>query len=429
MGKVTFSVIGLGGRGKDAYLPALRKFSDKASIVAVADIDREKRRVVQNLYQVPDHLCFERAEDLLAQKKLSDVLIIATQDKLHFQHAIPALEAGYDLIIEKPISPDLKECAEIEKLARTRNRKVVVCHVLRYTTFFKQLKEILDQGVIGEIVSINAVENVGYWHQAHSFVRGNWRNSKESSPMILAKSCHDLDLYLWLSKKKSKHVSSFGSTFLFRSEKAPQGAAKRCLAGCQAKADCPYDAEKIYMTNTSTGIKHGNTDWPNRILALSPTEDKIYAVIKEGPYGRCVYHCDNDVVDHQVVNVEMEDGATLSFTMSAFTDKKSRYAQLMGTMGEIYADMSENKIEVIPFYDSPYTIDISKLSSNSSGHGGGDEQLIKEFIDYQLTGQSTESITTITDSVESHYLALAAEASRLAQGQAISMAAFIKQYE
>ena len=344
MRKITFSVVGLGSRGKDTYLPAIKSFPGDADIVAVADIDSAKVQAVKEAYGLAAENCYDSAEALLEAGRLSDVLVIATQDRQHVKQAIAAMRLGYDLILEKPISPDLKECVEIEQVAKETKRKVVVCHVLRYTPFYRTLKEILDRDEIGTAVSINAVENVGYWHQAHSFVRGNWRSSDETSPMILQKSSHDLDLYPWLTGKRYERVSSFGSTFLFRADKAPAGAAKRCLDGCKVKDLCPFDAEKIYVKNERTGIEHGHEGWPNNILSMRPTVKNIYEALKTGPYGRCVYYCDNNVVDHQVANFSMDDGSTMSFTMCAFNSKKSRMAQIMGTKGEIFADMSDNTI-------------------------------------------------------------------------------------
>ena len=220
--KLTIALAGLGNRGKDAYAPVTKLFPEEMEIVAIADIDPAKVEEVAKNYNVAPEKCFSSAEELIAQDKLADVMFITTQDRQHVAQAIPALRKGYDLLLEKPISPDLDECREIVKVAKECDRKVVVCHVLRYTPFYTKLKEILDEGTIGDIVSVMAIENVGYWHQAHSFVRGNWSNSNETSPMILQKCCHDMDLYLWLTGKTCKSVSSFGSTYLFKEENAPE---------------------------------------------------------------------------------------------------------------------------------------------------------------------------------------------------------------
>ena len=422
MRQLRVALAGLGSRGKDTYAKTAKLFPEKMKITAIADIDPDKVAEVAREYGVPAEHCFSSAEELLAQEKLADVMFITTQDRQHVGHAIPALKKGYDLLLEKPVSPDLQECRDLLKTAQECGRKVVVCHVLRYTPFYTKLKEILDAGRIGETVTVMGIENVGYWHQAHSFVRGNWRNSDTTSPMILQKCCHDMDLLLWLTGKTAESVTSYGSTYLFKEEMAPEGAALRCMDGCAAKAECPFDAEKIYLTNEKTGVEHGHTGWPCNVLTLHPTPESVREAIQKGPYGRCVYHCDNNVVDHQVVNICMTDGSTISFTMSGFTEKNSRYTKFMGTKGEITADLHENTIEVQEFGKVPEIIDVSKLSDDFSGHAGGDNRMVEEFLDMLIEGKEPEkSMTTLERSLESHYIALAAERSRLEGGRVVKM--------
>ena len=422
MRQLRVALAGLGSRGKDTYAKTAKLFPEKMKITAIADIDPDKVAEVAREYGVPAEHCFSSAEELLAQEKLADVMFITTQDQQHVGHAIPALKKGYDLLLEKPVSPDLQECRDLLKTAQECGRKVVVCHVLRYTPFYTKLKEILDAGRIGETVTVMGIENVGYWHQAHSFVRGNWRNSDTTSPMILQKCCHDMDLLLWLTGKTAESVTSYGSTYLFKEEMAPEGAALRCMDGCAAKAECPFDAEKIYLTNEKTGVEHGHTGWPCNVLTLHPTPESVREAIQKGPYGRCVYLCDNNVVDHQVVNICMTDGSTISFTMSGFTEKNSRYTKFMGTKGEITADLHENTIEVQEFGKAPEIIDVSKLSDDFSGHAGGDNRMVEEFLDMLIEGKEPEkSMTTLERSLESHYIALAAERSRLEGGRVVKM--------
>lgn len=300
MKQITVAIAGLGSRGKDTYAQVAKLVPDKMKIVAVADINEEKVKLAAEEFAVPAENCFNSAEEMLEKEQLADVMVIATQDRQHVGHAIPALRKGYHLLLEKPISPVLEECQELVKVAKECNRKVVVCHVLRYTPVYQKVKEILDAGTIGDVVSIMALENVGWWHQAHSFVRGNWRNKELSSPMILQKCCHDMDLYLWLANKECKSLTSYGSTHLFKEECAPDGCAKRCLGGCKVKEKCCFDAEKIYLEHHLKGFKRGNREWPVNVLVTGEvTEEALMEALKNGPYGRCVYHCDNNVVDHQ----------------------------------------------------------------------------------------------------------------------------------
>lgn len=425
--KITVAIAGLGSRGKDTYAKTVKLFADRMELVAIADIVPEKVEEVSKEYHIPKERCFDSAESLLKEERLADVLFICTMDRQHYGHAIPALKKGYHLLLEKPVSPDLAECREIEETAKRYNRHVVVCHVLRYTPFYGELKRLIDAGTIGDVVSIQAIENVAYWHQAHSFVRGNWRNSEETSPMILQKSCHDMDILLWLAGKRCERVSSFGSLRLFKPECAPKGAALRCLDGCKAKDNCPFDAERFYITD---GVLKGKIGWPMDVLALHPTEESIRAALQTGPYGRCVYHCDNNVVDHQVVNLELSGGATVSFTMCAFTSRSHREIKIMGTKGDITASMGDNIIDVGVFGKEHRYIDVKKLASDLSGHAGGDNRMVSELLDL-VAGKTdgTTALTSIDRSLESHYVALAAEYSRLHHGEAVEIAHFGKKHE
>jgi len=302
------------------------------------------------------------------------------------------------------------------------NRSVVVCHVLRYAPFFERIREAIEAGDVGEVVCIQALENVGYWHQAHSFVRGNWRRESESTFMLLAKCCHDLDYLVWLTGQRCARVSSFGSLRHFRPECAPAGAAARCTAGCAAKESCPYDAEKIYLTNERTGILAGNTDWPCCILAQEPTEEKIRKAIEEGPYGRCVYACDNDVVDSQIVNMEMEDGTLCQLMMTAFCEHGGRTIRVFGTRGCIEGDMEHNVLRIRPFGRPETVIDVGLLLDDYKGHGGGDSRLMAELLAmHGETGRPTPRMTTLEASGESHYIAFAAEQSRKNGGMAVEL--------
>lgn len=419
---VRIAIAGVGSRGKNAYGLELLNMKDRAKVVAVADIDPERLALAGDAHGVPDEMRFPSAEAMLAMPKLADAMLVCTQDRQHVPHAVAALKKGYDVMMEKPISPKLEDLQEITKVARENGRRVVVCHVLRCTPFFQTIKKTIDSGVLGEVVSIQALENVRYWHQAHSFVRGNWRREEDTSPMILAKCCHDLDYLVWLCGRKCERVSSYGSLMYFKKSNAPEGAALRCTQGCKAKDGCPYDAEKIYLTNKDTGILCGNVEWPIDVLAENPTEEKIRHAIETGPYGRCVFHCDNDVVDHQIVNMQMEGGASLSLTMSAFTSIGGRTIKVMGTLGDLWGDMHENRIRIGVFGKEPQVIDLGKEEKDFAGHGGGDRLLMEQFVDLMQGKEPDGTITTLETSVESHLVALAAEKSRLENGESIEIA-------
>lgn len=421
---ITFAIAGFGDRGS-IYASMQKLYPDQMKVVAAADIRPERLEKAKELYDIPDENCFSSAEEMLAQDKLADVMVVSTMDRQHVGHAIPALKKGYNILMEKPISPDLAECQRILDVAKDCPGKIIVCHVLRYTTFYNTLKSILDSGKIGDIVTVCANENVGYWHQAHSFVRGNWRNSVQTSPMILQKCCHDMDIYTWLLGKKCKSVSSVGNTYFFKKECAPEGATPYCLGGCKAKESCVFDAEKIYISDPKTGIRHGNEWMAGVARSVYPTEERTYEALRNGQYGRCVFMCDNDVVDHQQINLQFEDGATMSFTMCAFTQDCYRYFKAMGTKGEIEADMKSNKIHIRVFGQPEEIIDVGLLADDLKGHGGGDSGIIRDFLEMLINEtEATERTTTLPNSMESHFIALAAEESRLNGGKCIDMDEF-----
>lgn len=415
MKKITIAIAGCGARGLNTYASCQNRFPEWMQIVAAADNRPERLAVMKKQFSLTDEQCYATAESMLEQPKLADAMFICTGDRMHYEQTISALNKGYHILLEKPIAPTEQECTDIEKLACEKNLHVVVCHVLRYTVFYRKLKELLEQKVIGDIVSVQAIEKVGYWHQAHSFVRGNWRNAEESTPMILQKSCHDMDILLWLTGRHCKSVSSYGSLTLFNEAHAPQGAPLRCTDSCPAADTCPYNAVRFYLDK----VRRGEHGWPVNVLQHEPTEENIMQSLKSGPYGRCVYHCDNNVVDHQVVNLLLEDGVTVSFTMCAFTADGGRELRIMGTMGEIIGDVHQKKITVMPFGTEPVEIDVRQLTDDFSGHEGGDARMIEDFLNL-LNGESvSNSITTISRSVESHLVALAAERSRLNNGQPV----------
>ncbi len=421
---VTFAVCGFGIRGMEAYSSYQKSHPNEMKVVAVADPDPARRAIAQKEYGVSPEACYNTAEELLCQPRLADVMIIATQDRQHVAQALAAMDKGYHLVLEKPISPSLQECIALRNKAHETNRVVIVCHVLRYTPFFGTIKQLLDDGTIGRIETLEADENIAYWHFAHSYVRGNWRRKDESSPMILAKSCHDMDIIRWLIGTPCKRVSSFGRLDWFREENAPEGAGKRCM-DCPVRESCPYDAQKIYLTNDRSGYDSGNRGWPLTVLCSEPTPERIREALRTGPYGRCVYHCDNDVVDHQTVNMEFEGGATAVFTVSAFTSRGYRTIRIMGTMGEIEGNMDTNTIVVRKFGQPDQEMNLDQITDRFAGHGGGDAKMM-ECVCSMFRGGEPQGValTGIDASVDSHVMALAAEESRLHGGIGIDLEEF-----
>jgi predicted dehydrogenase len=417
--KITLAIIGCGARGSGVYARlAATEFASRVEVVALAEPNPESLKQTAELCHVKKENCFPNGDALLKKGRLADALVIATMDRDHVAYAKAALKEGYDILLEKPISPEVEECLSLEKEYEKHHQNVVICHVLRYSAFYSTLKSFLDSGRLGQIVNIEASENVAYWHECHSFVRGNWGNSRISSPMILQKSCHDMDIFVWLCSSPCHQLSSIGNLKVFKKENAPEGAADRCL-DCPLK-DCLYDARKIYLSNKRTGYDQGNRGWPIvPYLTLDCTRENIVKALKEGPYGRCVYHCDNDVVDHEQTLMQMENGITIAFTMSAFSMEPHRHIKIMGTKGLIegddlddhfnFSNFAEEKVEKIPFF----------FEKHLQGHGGGDVGLFNDFLELEEKHVMPSFMTTLTTSLESHYMCFAAEKSRLAQGQTV----------
>lgn len=410
-------IAGLGARGYDIYGEYLNNCGKNVKITAVADINPERVERAKKQWGIAPENCFASAEEMLSKPCMGDAALICTQDRQHVPHAMLALKQGYNLLLEKPVSDDVSCCKQLLNEATSRNLHVVVCHVLRYTSFYRTIYNLINSGEIGTLYSIQAMEHIGYWHFAHSFVRGNWRNSKETSPMILAKCCHDMDILLWLAGKRAKRVSSYGGLNHFCAENAPKGAAKRCM-DCTVRADCPYDAVKYYLESKKTGIAGGKTQWPVNVLAQNPNAETITEALKSGPYGRCVYACDNDVADNQVVNILLEDGAAINFTATAFTQECCRTIMVVGSHGSIQGNMETNTIILSRFGKEKEEINVQTTQGTFAGHGGGDAMMMQELVDL-LQGNRTQLDSGLERSIESHIVALLAERSRLNGGESL----------
>lgn len=403
--------IGFGSRGK-LYCDIFAKFG--AEVAAVCDNKRERLEYAGEIHGISPDMLFESAGQFFGSGKLADLCIVATQDAQHREHSVAAMKAGYDLLLEKPIATTLEDCLEIQDVAKKLGRRVFVCHVLRYAPFFALIKNELDSGKYGRISTINLTENVGFWHYGHSYVRGNWRNRASSSPMIIAKCCHDLDLLCWFIGGKCNAVSSFGSLNFFRQENAPEGSAERCL-DCKVKESCEYDAERFYVFER---VDKGITKWPVDVLATNPTRENIYKALRETNYGKCVFRSDNDVVDHQVVNMEFEGGITAHLTMTAFSKQVYREIHVHCERGEIYGDMLKNVLSCTVFGKESKEINLNEIVSYNDAHGGGDTMMIKDIVDFYGSSFG-KGLTDIERSMQSHIIGFAAEESRLKRGAVV----------
>ena len=419
----TILLIGAGIRGR-VYTSAAMSMGDEFKVVAVAEPIKYNREIVQSRYGIPDEMCHESWEEFLSRPKFADVAIIANMDRGHIAPALAAIEKGYDLLLEKPMGATPEECCEIERAAAKKGVFVQVCHVLRFTPFFMALKNMIDAGRVGKIMHIQHIECVGNVHQSHSFVRGNWRNSKESTPMIVQKTCHDMDIMQWLIGEKCKRVHSFGSLSYFRPENAPLGAPERCTDGCPHADTCYYNAVSVY-----SNMNKGGTFVRAAVGKDEYTHEELVESLKTSKYGRCVFRCDNDVVDHQTVNLEFEGGATASFSMCAF-NKGSRNIRIMGTAGELSGNMDDSFVTLYDFATLTTTqIPLSDAITDDSidgGHGGGDFGIIKALKNKLDGNGDNKSICSIEETCRNHLIAFAAEESRLS-GKVIDLEEYEKQ--
>lgn len=442
-------LIGAGQRGTEIFGAVAKQFPDELRFVAVAEPNMQRRESFALAHNIPAKFQFTSWESLFDAGVDARAAFICTQDQLHTQPALAALSDGYDVLLEKPMATTEAECRRLVAAADEMGKQLHIAHVLRYTEHFKKIYEFLRAGIVGEIIHINHAENVSWWHMAHSYVRGNWRNEASSSPMILAKCCHDLDIIYWLAGKKCKSLSSFGGLKHFCPENAPNGVPDYCLEGCPVEDSCPFYAPWVYVGLEPTLRSLRDTSnrkfeqfgvnlylqnpelvkmlgslveplrelseykgWPISVLSENPTPENILDVLKNGPYGRCVYRCDNDVVDHQVVLLNFESGLTATLTMHGFSHLEGRTTRIQGSKAELRAfiGLGGGWIEVDE-HRSDQHIHVETATTSNQGHGGGDVALTRAFV--KSLQEGNQQATTLAQfALPSHLLAFNAEKSR-----------------
>jgi predicted dehydrogenase len=438
-------LVGAGYRGTETYGAFALRNPNKLKFIAVAEPRKAWRENFARLHCIPPRNCYKTWEELLRNKQFAPAAFICTPDQMHTGPAISALERGYDVLLEKPMASKLEDCIRLVRKAEEVNKQLQICHVLRYTDFWSKVKSFIDGGQLGRVVCITHRENVSYWHMAHSFVRGNWRNSKITAPMILSKCCHDFDLLYWLVGEKPTSISSFGSNLYFNSRHAPPGAPARCTDGCPILETCIFSAPKIYIQLSGIYNMGKNSpsrafrffsrhrgsvgafskvirplrrladfkEWPVSMITTDFSRKGKLRALETGPYGRCVYHCDNNVVDHQQTVIEFEGGVTAELTMHGYSALEGRSLRIDGTKGTLIGSFMD-------LGDELYFIDSSsgekkiliELHTGKEGHGGGDWKLIDAFLDSLQPNSKTIPLTTARASLESHLMAFAAEKSR-----------------
>ena len=396
-------VFGLGARG-NIYATFAKTYPEKFDLVAIIENNPERLDYAKTEY--PGARLFADYHAFLLEKIEADIVAVATQDEDHKEHAIAMMAAGYDLLLEKPIANHKEDCLEIYEASKRYDRKVIVCHVLRYTPFYSTVKRIIDSGKLGEVITIHASENVGYYHQAHSFIRGPWRNKAQSSPMILAKCCHDMDIIRYLMGEECVSVSSYGDLFYFNEAHAPKGATAYC-SDCP-HTDCIYKAQTIYTSGEGRFFA-------SYFTTKERTDENILGDLPKTQYDRCVFGCDNDVVDHQVTIMQFAKGKTACHTMTAFSKEIYRDLKVHGTKAELVGVVEKNSIEIRYFGGETEKITVDISAANVGGHMGGDYFMMNSLY-RALNGEVAEGVTFLDVSIDSHLMSFAAEESRMNNG-------------
>jgi len=413
--------VGCGARAQ-TYTQLAAKQPEHFQIVAGADLVPERVEKIRQISINPEFRGFSSVDEMFETKDLADVIIIATQDSYHYDPCCRALELGYNVLLEKPIATRVDQVLDIERRAHKANRRVMVCFVLRFAAFYRKVKEIIDSGVLGEVVSIQANEGVMPWHQAHSFVRGHWSVTGKSSPMILAKCCHDTDIVYWLVGRRCRKIASFGSLEFFRPERAPAGVPDRCTDGCRAGEICPYNALRYAgdMRAAWLGMVYDR--------AQEASRGEIISWLKTSPWGRCVYRCDNDAVDRQVLAMEFDGGVTGTFTMTAF--ENGRHIEVYGTRGvlkggDTYRHHFGSHLVLIPHEGEITRYTVQAQDGGYELHGGGDTGLINALYDEMTKPDGAPLEAAISSTVHGHIIAYAAEEARRT-GQTVDIDKFQK---
>lgn len=409
-----FAIVGFGSRGQ--MFGRLIKNSEHELVAVAEPIPHSLERAYKE-FGVSKDMCFNDANDFFAKGKICDAIFLCTQDAQHYEMTMKALELGYDICLEKPAAVNYEQCVAIRDEANRLNRKIMLTHVLRYSPFYQCIKETIKSGVLGKIININQNEFIAYWHFALSFVRGPWRNMADSTPTIVAKCCHDLDILLWLMDKECVSVASVGRLNYFCPENAPKGSANHCKdCSKEVKDNCLYNAYNIYPQRMKHAVVGGVAKYAGK---------NIYDVLdaKEELISKCIFHCDNDAIDNQNVQLQFADGTLANLTMTAFSEECHRTIMVSGTKGEMWGDMEDGKLHLNIFGQDEVIIDAGKRFNKSGvatsgGHGGGDFYLFNDFVDY-IKNENSQSLTrtTINQSIDSHLVGFLAEESRQKNGE------------
>jgi predicted dehydrogenase len=393
------AVIGAGVRGTGLS----RKLSSSefaAKVVAVAEPDEEKRNSFAKEFNLPKDNIFSGWENLTTQLDDCDAAIIATLDNQHTGPALACLNRGWHLLVEKPLADSFEKCLMIDKAREKADKVVAVCHTLRFMYGYRKVKQLLEDGTIGQLIHIAHFEAIGNLRFVHNYVRGRWAQEKNNTFLLLHKCCHDIDYINWLIKEPCVRVSSFGSLKFFTPQNAPAGSTNRCTDNCLVRDSCPYNAVRIYVDGPLE-------EWPAKDICKVHTKDIHFDAIKNGPYGICAWRANNDVVDHQSVMMEFEGGTNATCTLSGYSATNGRRIRLQGSLGEMLFD------------EAAGTISIKKFAENESEIIGVPSPLTyhpedKDILDNWISSiiLSTSVTVNTREALRTHAVVFASELSR-----------------
>ena len=417
MEPLTAVVIGAGNRGRLVYAAWARAHPDRLRVVAVAEPDEQRRAALASDHDISPARAYRDWKECLAAPRLADVAIVATSDTLHVEPALAAIERGYDVLLEKPIAPTPAQCVRVVEAAERAARLLQIGHVLRYAPFYETVHELVAGGALGELLHIDMKEQVAAWHMTHSYVRGRFRSRALAAPILLAKSCHDLDLLCWLAARPARRVASFGALGHYRPEHAPEGAPERCTDGCPAQERCAHDAVRFYLGPDERLARL----WPWVDVSPDPSPAARRRALETGRYGRCVYRCDNDALDHQVVALEFAGGLTASFALHGLAAHEQRTIRVTGTRGELRGLLDGGVLEVT----RPGVLEVERhdVGGGMIGHFGGDHGLMEHFVELLRSGRRDAVRASGRSALESHLVGFAAERAR-ESGSVVDLGAF-----
>jgi predicted dehydrogenase len=399
---INIAVIGAGVRGS-SLSRHIAKYADQARIVAVAEPQDSARASFAREFRIAKGRAFKDWKSLLKSGVSCRAAVVATLDNAHTTPAAACLRKGWHLLIEKPMADTAENCEKIIRAWKKAGTVAAVCHTLRFSQGFTEVKKLMDEGAVGRVMTVNQMEEIGNIRFAHNYVRGRWANDKHNTFLLLHKSCHDLDYIAWLAGSRCTRVSSFGGLAYFKKSEAPEKCAARCTENCAIEPECPYSALRLYTRGDLTA-------WPACDVSNDHSREAHLAAVRTGPYGQCVWHADNNVVDHQVAAMEFESGATATFTLSGFTGKKRRLLQVQGTRGEIRFDDSTGEIIVQDFYR--HSADRMACPPGGEYHPE-DGAIVRNWLNAVRSGDPATAAVDPLEAFEKLKIAFAAERSRL----------------